>query len=259
MREPGAVFYRGPSLLTGEPIVGVVTGLDGGSMNAKTGPMVQAWILRPDMPPNDAVHENVDDAICGNCSLRGRGGIDRRCYVVPWLGPNNVWKRFVAGDYIDASWADCHALLEGRHVRLGAYGDPAALPFEVSRALLVNTAGWVGYTHQWRSCDPRLKTIVMASVDTEQEFHLAHLAGWRTFRVRLKADPLLTFRGAALEFVCPASDEASHLTTCERCQLCRGQASPARSVAIVAHGKPSTLKAYGVRVPFFRRREEVGA
>lgn len=257
MKEPGAIFYRGPSLLTGEPIVGIVTGLDGGSHNAKTGPIVQAWILRPEMAPMDAVRDNVDDAICGTCALRGRGGHDRKCYVTPWLGPYNVWKQFAAGHYIDAGWADCHALLEGRHVRLGAYGDPAALPFEVWRALLIKTAGWVGYTHAWRTCDPRLKTIIMASVDTETEFYSAHLAGWRTFRIRLEADPVLAFRRVPLEFVCPASDEAGHRSTCERCQLCRGTSSPARSVVIMAHGKPSTLRAFGIRVPMFVRRGTV--
>lgn len=30
MSELGAVFYRGPSLLTGDPVVGVLTGLEGG-------------------------------------------------------------------------------------------------------------------------------------------------------------------------------------------------------------------------------------
>jgi len=258
MSEPGAIFYRGPSLLTGDPIVGVATGLEGGSANAKTGPMVQAWILRSDVAPMDAVRENIDDAICGTCALRGRGGLDRKCYVTPWLGPHNVWKRFVAGAYLEASWLDLHALVEGRHLRLGAYGDPGAVPFEVWRALLVKTAGWVGYTHAWRVCDPRLKTIVMASVDTEHEFIVAHLAGWRTFRVRISNDPLLTGKLARrlvpLEFVCPASDEAGHKTTCERCQLCRGTSSPARSVTICAHGKPSTLRAFGIRVPMFVQR-----
>jgi hypothetical protein len=261
LREPGAVFYRGPSLLTGDPIIGVVTGLEGGSHNAKTGPMVQAWILRSDIAPTDAVREGLDDAICGNCALRGIGGRDRKCYVTTWLGPYKVWKRFVAGDYLEASWLDLHALLEGRHLRLGAYGDPAAVPFEVWRALLIKTAGWVGYTHAWRVCDPRLKTIAMASVDSEHEFFIAHLAGWRTFRVRLDPDPLLVVHqrlssrkvSVPLEFVCPASDEAGHRSTCQACQLCRGQASPARSVAILAHGKPSTLRAYGIRVPMFVR------
>lgn len=252
MSEPGAIFYRGPSLLTGEPVVGLVTGLDGGSHNTKTGPIVQSWILRPEIAPMDAVRENIDDAICGSCALRGRGGRDRKCYVTPWLGPFQVWKRFAAGEYIDATWPDLHALLEGRHLRLGAYGDPAALPFEVWRACLAKTAGWVGYTHAWRTCDPRLKTIVMASVDSEREFFEAGFRGWRTFRVRMADEPTI---GRA-EFVCPASDEAGHRSTCERCQLCRGTSSPARSVVIVAHGKPSTLRAFGIRVPMFVRTKD---
>jgi len=94
----------------------------------------------------------------------------------------------------------------------------------------------------------------------EHEFIVAHLAGWRTFRVRLSSDPLLVIsprRGSnrvPLEFVCPASDEAEHRATCQQCQLCRGTSSPARSVTILAHGKPSTLRAFGIRVPMFGRR-----
>src|SRR4029077_13629898 len=119
---------------------------------------------------------------------------------------------------------------EGRHLRLGAYGDPGAVPFELWRMLLATTAGWVAYTHSWRVCDPRLKTIAMASVDNETEFHLAHLAGWRTFRVRRAEEELCRVgpTKVPLEFVCPASDEAGHRTTCQACQLCRGTASPAR-------------------------------
>jgi hypothetical protein len=258
MREPGAVFYRGPSLLTGDPILGVVTGLNGHSHNPKTGPMAQTWILRADCAPMDAVRENTDDAICGTCALRGRGGVDRKCYVTPWLGPYRVWTSYSAGAYLEASWLDLHALLEGRQVRLGAYGDPAALPFELWQALLVKTTGWVGYTHAWRTCDSRLKTILMASVDSEHEFIVAHLAGWRTFRIRLGNDALITVGHGGetpLEFICPASEEAGHRSTCARCGLCRGTSSPARSVAIVAHGKPSTLRAYGIRVPMFVRRQ----
>jgi len=262
MSELGAIFYRGPSLLTGDPIVGVVTGLDRGSHNAKTGPMAQAWILRPDLPPMDAKRQNLDDAICGDCKLRGHDGVDSGCYVTPWIAPNAVYKRFITGDYFDAAWPETQALLEGRHVRLGAYGDPAAIPFEIWRMLLASVAGHVAYTHQWKICDPRLKTIAMASVDTVDEFHVAHLAGWRTFRVRLSNDPLLISnkrlrarnQSVPLEFVCPASDEAGHKVSCVDCQLCRGTSSPARSVAIIAHGKPSNLKAFGIKAPFFQRR-----
>lgn len=257
MAEVGAVFYRGPSLLTGDPIVGVVTGLEGGSMNPKTGAMAQAWIIRPDVRPMDAKRQNLDDAICGDCALRGRDGINSTCYVTVWFGPNNVYRSLHKGHYIDATWPELQALLEGRSVRLGAYGDPGAVPFEVWRTMLATAAGWVGYTHQWRTCDPRLKTLVMASVDTIDEFHAAHLGGWRTFRVRGREEALISTHMISahtpLEFACPASDEMRHRTTCEACQLCRGTSSPARSVAIVAHGKPGNLTA------FYRSRTEAVA
>jgi hypothetical protein len=244
--DPGAIFYAGPSLLTGDRIVGVLTGLKGGSLNAKTGPMVQAWVLRADLAPMDAKRQNLDDAICGDCRLRGHDGIDSACYVTPWLGPNNVWKTL--DTYIEASWPEVRALVEGRHVRCAAYGDPAALPFEVWRNVLAIAAGWTAYTHAWRTCDPRLQTIAMASVDTAEEWREAQARGWRTFRVRGRLDGLL-----AGEIACPASDEAGHRTTCERCSLCRGAARPAKSIAIIVHGKGSNLAA------FYRSRREVMA
>lgn len=264
MAELGAIFYRGPSLLTGDPIIGAMSGLEGGSINAKTGPMAQAWILRSDMPPMDAKRANVDDAICGDCKLRGRDGRDSGCYVAPWRGPYQVYRNLE--NYHEATWPELHALLEGRSIRLGAYGDPAAIPFEVWRSLLTTAAGWVGYTHAFKYCDQRLRTIAMASVDTVEEFYQARALGWRTFRIRLSTDDLpLTgsypaievgqSRSVPLEFVCPASDEANHRSTCQACQLCRGTSSPARNVVIVAHGKPSSLRAFGLNVPMFVRSD----
>lgn len=158
MADRGAIVYRGPSLLTGAPIIAAVTGLDGGSANPKTGPMAQAWILRADRPPMAAVRDGSDDAICGTCALRGDGAFGRACYVSPWLGPNNVWKALPV--YLEPTWADLPALVAGRSVRLGAYGDPAAVPVEVWQAVLRGAAGWVGYTHAWRTCDRRLQPLV---------------------------------------------------------------------------------------------------
>lgn len=229
----GVVLYRGPSLLTGDPIVAVATGLTTRSMNEKTGPMVQVWILRSDVAPMAAKRRNLDDAVCGDCRHRGRDGLGSSCYVVPWLAPNNVFKGL--DTYPAVSWADLRFALLGRHVRLGAYGDPAAVPFEVWRNALVHVDGWTGYTHQWGGCDPRLRTILMASVDSLDERRAATAAGWRTFRVRGRHDPLLT----GSEVICPASDEGGHRATCATCELCRGQANPAQSVAIIAHGNVS--------------------
>ena len=41
------IFYRGPSMLDGAPIVAIATD----SSNSKTGGMVQTWILRADIDP----------------------------------------------------------------------------------------------------------------------------------------------------------------------------------------------------------------
>jgi hypothetical protein len=171
----GIVFYRGPSLLTGDPIVGIATGISGESANAKTGPMIQTWVLRRDTLPFAAITANTDDAVCGDCALRGRDGRDRKCYVT--RGPDRVYKSLTAGQYPDVTWPELQAVVEGRAVRLCAYGDPAALPFEVWANLLETAGTWTGYTHAYRRCDQRFKRICMASVDTEAEFWQARALG----------------------------------------------------------------------------------
>jgi hypothetical protein len=258
MAELGVIFYAGPSLLTGDPIVAIATGLEGGSLNAKTGPMVQTWVIRPDLAPMDAKRANVDDAVCGDCALRGRDGRGSACYVPAWQGPLNVYKRFRNDDYPTVDAADLAACLEGRTVRLCAYGDPAAVPVVVWQGAVSAAAGWVGYTHQWRTCDRALQAICMASVESRVDMLAARRAGWRTFRIRRVDDDLIRAADFALslrapfassffvplEFACPASDEGGHRTTCTRCQLCRGTSSPARHVAIVAHGYNGALSAW---------------
>ena len=48
----GVILYQGPSLLDGAPIVVILTF---STDNAKTGDMLQTWILRADMPPTVAI------------------------------------------------------------------------------------------------------------------------------------------------------------------------------------------------------------
>lgn len=223
------VFYRGPSVLDGEPIVGVATGFVAKSRNPKTGPMIQTWILRRDKSPTDAIIDGSDYSICGDCKLRGDGKFGRACYVTWWQGPLNVWRAF--SSYPLLYTEDLRLTFMGASLRLGAYGDPAAIPFGVWEQMLTKAHGWVGYTHQWKTCDPRLKQFCMASVDTSQEREEASALGWRTFRCRPIDGPLL-----AREVICPASDEAGHKTTCEKCQLCRGTSRPAKDIVIQVHG-----------------------
>lgn len=226
----GFIIYQGPSRLDGQPIV-VIALMS--STNRKTGPMLQTYILRSDVDPIEAVHRGADVSICGDCRHRGNGdGTGRSCYVVLMHGPRQVYKAYRAGRYAAMTApADISGIGAGRAVRIGTYGDPAAVPTCVFAALTQRAAMWTGYTHQWRR-RPSLRPFAMASVDSPAEAQEAQAKGWRTFRVRTVEQ-----RIAANEVTCPASREAGYRTQCIRCGLCQGTRSGARrSIVIAAHG-----------------------
>lgn len=232
-KPTGYIVYRGPSVIDGAPIV--VIALTGGSTNSKTGNMVQTYILRTDVDPVAAVKTGADVSICGDCRHRGNGidGIGRTCYVNLGHGPSSVYRAFLRGRYPDDDGYMAQTACTGRIVRIGTYGDPAAVPFEVWERILRNAAGHTGYTHQWRNAIAAdLRGIVMASADTEAEADAAAIAGWRTFRVRTATDPL-----RKRESVCPASAEAGKKLQCAECKACDGAGSGRKgSIAIVVHG-----------------------
>ena len=220
----GRILYRGPSALNGEPIVCVSTGEDGRSSNRKTGPMVQTWILHGTLDPVAASRAAEDSAVCGSCPHRwALGGA---CYVNIGQAPGSVYRAAMAGAYP----ADDGSPF-GFPVRVGSYGDPAAVPVQVWRSVLARAPrARTGYTHQWRR-GPALKGVCMASVDTPREREQAKAAGWRTFRTRAAGAPLL-----AGEIDCPAD---AGLTDCASCGLCNGAAGAGdrrRDISIQLHG-----------------------
>ncbi len=226
----GVVLFRGPSLLDGSPVVCVATGLIHPSDNRATGPMIQCWILREDVDPVTAERTGQDASVCGDCALRGNG-----CYVILHQAPLQVWRAYHAGYYPSFQKKHAH-LFRGREVRVGAYGDPAAVPTRVWERVLRLAGAHTGYTHQWRTCDQALRQWLMASVETPEQLQEARVLGWRTYRVRLSEEPLLED-----EFVCPKSDEYEaehgHRLMCVQCNACRGgewagQATP----ATIVHG-----------------------
>lgn len=236
----GVVFYRGPSLIDGAPIIGVATGLRTGASNSKTGPMVQIYILREDVYPLHAVQTGDDYSICGNCALRGKiveqedgstKNIGRTCYVTLMHGPRVVYQAYEDGRYPDVPLARMRKLVAGRMVRVGAYGDPAAIPVDVWQSILPGTSGHTGYTHQWRET-PALSAFFMASVDSEAEREEAKALGFRTFRVKSDHSPKMTGEG-----ICPGSDEMGKAVQCITCMLCDGNRSGYRhDVVINVHG-----------------------
>lgn len=220
-----AIIYRGPSLLDGAPIVAIATGLDGKSANPKTGPLVNTWILRADMGPTEARMSGKDSSICGDC--RHRIG---SCYVELYRAPLTIWRRFVANGYRVLSLPEISETCAGKSVRIGTYGDPAAVPVQVWRAYAGLAAHWTGYTHQWREA-LNLRGLCMASVDNEKERGEAMALGWRTFRVRTHDEELLEH-----EFICPASTEGGKKLTCRECNRCGGADGKRGTPAIFVHG-----------------------
>lgn len=240
----GAILYRGPSMLDGAPIVVVATGLGKSSRNEKTGHLVQTWILRDDVSPVDAIHSGADASICGDCPHRGTiengKNVGRSCYVTVFQAPLVVWKSVQRGLYPTLSADEARQALAGKRVRLGAYGDPAAVPMAVWNEALADIAAGTGYTHQWRTCDQSLKRFTMASCDTALERELANAMGWRTFRVRTANEPV-----GKREVVCPASAEAGYKTNCAACVACGGFAAKAKAdIVIMAHGAAGKINAF---------------
>jgi hypothetical protein len=226
------IIYKGPSLLDGAPIVVIATY---SNRNRKTGAVVQTYILCEGINPLEASKTGADYSICGTCPMRGETTTDparkqakgRRCYVNLGQGVLTVWRAYRRGVYHAADSAAARAAIgRGRVVRLGTYGDPAAVPDYVWSELLSDAETWTAYTHQkpWRP------DIAMQSADSLDEARAHWAAGRRTFRVLTGLHDL----DKANETLCPASKEAGARVQCRACKLCRGGVN-AKSIGIVEH------------------------
>lgn len=220
-------IWQGPSELDGSGIV--VLAVDG-SKNAKTGPIIQTYILRADMRPSIAAKTGHDGPICGDCPNRPRA--NGTCYVVPFRGPDQAW----------LDWDTHHKpfrieQLRNQGLRLGAYGDPAAAPFEIWEPLIKAASTFTGFTHQWRTCDPRFKQLCMASCETPEEALEAQAAGWRTYRTTTPWEP-----NAKGEVTCP---NVTKSLTCLACGACNGKHTGRRgNVTIPVHGSQYKIDRY---------------
>ncbi|MAB53502.1 hypothetical protein [Marinobacter sp.] len=230
-----SIIYQGPSLLDGSPIVVVALVK---SSNKKTGDMVQTYIIRADMDPLKASKYGLDFAVCGDCKHRGEADPDgtgkqakkRSCYVTLFHGPLQVYKSFKKGNYKPAG--DISGLARGRMVRLGTYGDPAAVPSHIWDALLKDSAGHTGYTHQNNAPGADVRPdLTMISADSLQDAKIAWQSKRRTFRIITAVSDK-----QSNEILCPASEEAGRKAQCNTCKLCMGSHQTAPSIAIVAHG-----------------------
>lgn len=234
MKEPnGYVVWEGPSPVTGEPIVCVVTGVDTPTTNRKTGDMLQVYILLRDTPPVQAVKDGADAGICGECPFRAGQG----CYVNVGQGPRAVWQAYKDGKYPEMrGWEFALLYTPGRKVRLGAYGDPGMLPVWLIADLVSMCDGYTGYTHMWSTLDHGYAAFLMASTETDATYAWAKSRGWRAFHV--------VAPGADLpdgKFMECANTRDRNPLECADCLACGGLrefsvSSTAPDVWIDAHG-----------------------
>jgi len=213
-------IYRGRSMIDGSNIVSIATKTD----NRKTGDVIQIWILPASMNPLEAIKNNVDRGVCGDCKHRGS-----TCYVPTFQAPLQIYRAWLKGNYPIGMIAD------NQIVRLGAYGDPCALPFNFVKEIAQKAKGYTGYTHQWKMPHVQpYKQFLMASVDSLKEYQQAKAMGWRTYRIKNAFENKLN-----QEIVCPASEEAGKKSTCEKCCLCSGlNGKGKKDIVINIHGLP---------------------
>lgn len=227
-RPLGVILHRGKSAFDGSPYV-VIMPL-GKSSNAKTGSMLQTYIIRSNVHPVQAVQTGGDLAICNDCPMRGLVATRKRrrkgkknfraCYVNVGQGPAMVYGALRRGRYVDYNPAEHDRFIAGRKIRFGTYGEPVLIPLELLRHLASISSGWTGYTHQWANpAYAEYRFLLMASVhglSGPWSREHAKSLGWRTFRTMRDGEP------ADGEALCPASKEAGHRLSCLTCNLCDG-------------------------------------
>ena len=212
----------------------IATGFKTASANAKTGAMVQIYIILRHQSPMDGVASGNDVAICGNCVHRAKyaDGVmvpgSRRCYVNLGKGARGVHACYARGGYRRLTPSEIPAIFAGLLVRFGAYGDPAMMPVWLVEIIASVARGRTGYTHQWETAT-WLRPYVMASCDSAADAVRAVADGWRYFRVAGYGDTSKLVG----EISCPASAEAGKKTTCDRCRLCNGTTANDRRKSIV--------------------------
>lgn len=218
----GVILYQGPSMLDGEPIICIATM---NTVNHKTGDMIQTWIIREDVTPMVAVQTGKDSSVCGRCPHRHFSG--GACYVVPFQAPTQVFKTYHAGGYDKLDTQTLRRFL-GRKIRLGSYGDPAAVPYHVWLGVVGLCDGHTGYTHQFHhECfDVKLTDFCQVSVETVSQYKNAVEDNVGTFRV-------IPEGGTLQEGEIRCLNETTGIS-CLACGLCDGKHQ--NKIAITVHG-----------------------
>jgi hypothetical protein len=266
-------------MLDRAPIFAALVGLSSPSSNSATGAMLQVYIMRSDIAPQAAVASGADSSVCGSCAMRGRVltleaaeafawsldgsarrsllariaaarlrgdltlNVERPCYVRLEQAPSGIFKAYQAGRYELATTPEAVELVRGRALRIGAYGDSAALPVGVVRPLADVASAALNYTHAAGYAPgraDRLGSFTMASADSIEQAQRYQQRGLRTFRVspvfELVAGVRRVLDIQPGEAQCPKTIDKA--IQCIDCGLCDGLRRGLRgNIVAPAHGK----------------------
>ena len=279
------IIYDGPSVIDGSPIVAILTGLANASRNTGTGDMLQVYILRSDMMPEAARHTGADASICGDCPMRGRVvtldgardiaatlptsqrvqlikriktaqdkgqntiNVERPCYVIVSQAPTIIFKAYQRGLYREATPDEAAQYVRGRALRIGAYGDSAALPPGIVEPLADVADTLTNYTHSAcydMSRAKQLAQFTMLSADNLAQAERYWQSGARTFRVSSDWEIINGVKRvndiADGESQCPKT--ISKRVTCEGCGVCDGlRRGIKNSIVAPSHGNGAAYHA----------------
>jgi hypothetical protein len=236
-----AIIYDGPSMYDGAPIVVILSGMATPSVNDKTGAMVQVTIIRSDVHPSEALKTGADVSICGECPLRYVWNAETRkfervCYVNVLFQAGALYRAYKLGQLptLTPTQAGHIANTKGRGIRLGAYGDPAMVQYEIWEELLgASGTMHTAYTHQWAEdgFDSRILWYAMASLDavnTVDKLTALH-PNARWYRLASDYSDI-----GPDEVKCPSKDASGkRVVQCADCGLCAGMSLKAKSIVIV--------------------------
>lgn len=226
----GLIVWEGPSEIDGEPIVLILSSIQNNS-NRKTGTQVETYIIRADMSPKEAVDTGEDYSVCGTCPRRPTN--NGSCYVIVWHGPGVIYKQYSEGRYERIT---DYNILKGKSLRMGSYGDPAAVPIEVWQKLLKHSQFHTGFTEKWREkIGEPFKGICMASCSTVEEYNEAKALGWNCYVSLPLNSPVPKKINKCLNSVNP------NLYQCSNCNWCDGAK---KDVWIFDHGAKHKIRKY---------------
>jgi len=235
-----AIVYYGKSAIdqTQNILVGI-TGLQGTSVNRKTGVMAQLTII-PDPELYNPIEASrileVNKSICGECNLQYNPITKKKpCYVNLGHEPIKLYQSYHKG-LPTISPEQLNQLLIERDlpIRLGNYGDPGSIPIEIIKTITKHVK-YTSYTHAFTlpTFNSEHLKYSMLSIDYSNYDQAKKLfPNARSYRMINKVSELQDN-----EILCPSKQIPGYKwnsITCSQCLLCSGSSKIAKNIAIIA-------------------------